>query len=120
MRAPKLVDGDLVFENNEWIFVEGDEELAQSVEDVLQTRKGEFFLEAEHGISYDHLLGKRADQAEARDDIIEAISQENRIQSVTDVRIIDDKGKRNRSVSLALEKEDGTKIVLREVPVNAG
>ncbi|KRI55732.1 DUF2634 domain-containing protein, partial [Acinetobacter baumannii] len=82
MIAPKLKDGDLVIENGNLIMVEGDEELAQSVAATLQTRKGEFFLEPEHGMSFRNMLGKVADQDETRDDIIEAISQESRVQSV--------------------------------------
>ncbi|RAS75251.1 DUF2634 domain-containing protein [Priestia endophytica] len=119
MLAPKLKDGDLVIENNNLIMVEDDEELAQSVKSILQTRKGEFFLDTEHGMSFDNILGKVADQAATRDDIIEAVSQEERIRSVTDVSFSDDAKTRIREVGMTLEKEDGTELELEEVVIGA-
>lgn len=119
MIAPKLIDGDLVIENGNLIFVEGDEELAQSVKSALQTRKGEFFLAPEHGMSFDNMVGKVANQDEARDDLIEATSQESRVRSVISVTFTDDKMARKRSVKLTIEKEDGTTLNVGEVPLDA-
>lgn len=119
MIAPKLKDGDLVIENNELILIDGDEELAQSIRSALQTRKGEFFLEPEHGLVFDNLIGKAANQDEARDDIIEATSQEPQVSSVTDIVFTDDRKTRKRAVNLTIEKEDGTQIPVGEVPFNA-
>ncbi|MFP7414370.1 DUF2634 domain-containing protein [Priestia filamentosa] len=119
MLAPKLKDGDLVIEDNNLIMVEDDEELAQSVKSVLQTRKGEFFLDEEHGMSFDNILGKVADQAATRDDIIEAVSQEERIRSVTDVSFSDNPKTRIREVKMTLEKEDGAELELEEVVIGA-
>lgn len=119
MIAPKLINGDLVIENGDLIFVEEDEELAQSVESVLQTDKGEFFLEEEHGLVRDNLVGKQANQDEARDDIIEAVSQESRVESIADIVFVDDKKTRKRSVRLTIQKVDGSLLDIGEVPLNA-
>ncbi|MGG1483546.1 DUF2634 domain-containing protein [Peribacillus castrilensis] len=119
MIAPKLTNGDLVIENGDLIFVKDDEELAQSVESVLQTEKGEFFLEEDHGLIRDNLVGKQANQDEARDDIIEAISQESRVESITEIVFVDDKKTRKRSVKLSIQKVDGTLLDIREVALNA-
>lgn len=110
MIAPKLLGGDLVIENGEWIFAEEDEELAQSIKATMQTRREEFFLEEEHGMRYENLLGKATDTNELRDDIIEAISQEERVRSVLDVSINDDQRTRKRTVLLTIEKEDGSQL----------
>jgi len=118
MFSPKIVDGDIVIENGNVVMVEDDEDLAQSVEMVLGTRKGEFFLDPDHGLSFDNLLGKQADEFEARDDIIEAISQEDRVSAVTDISFIDDRSARKRSVKVTVQKQDGTEIDIGEVDVD--
>jgi phage baseplate assembly protein W len=118
MISPKIVDGDIVIdENGDIVMVEDDEELAQSVRSILETRKGEFFLEPNHGVSFDNLLGKQANQHEARDDIIEAVSQEARVAAVTEVVITDDRKTRKRSVNVTVQKEDGTQVEVGEVNI---
>jgi phage baseplate assembly protein W len=117
MISPKIVDGDIVIENGDIVMVEGDEELAQSIQSILQTRKGEFFLEPDHGLSFDNILGKQANQYEARDDIVEAVSQEPRVASVADVVFVDDRKARKRSVGLTIQKEDGTEMEVGEVNI---
>ena len=97
-----------------------DEELAQAVKMILQTRKGEFFLELEHGLVYDNILGKEANQDEARDDIIEAVSQEERIVSVKEVPFVDDWKDRTRLVSLKLQKDNGETLSIEGVDLSAG
>lgn len=109
-KAPKLVNGDLVIENNELVMIDGDEELVQSVQAILGTRKGEFFLDSEHGLSHENILGKPASQELARDDIIEALMQEERVASVPSISFEDDKSKRKRNVNLSIEKTDGTQL----------
>jgi phage baseplate assembly protein W len=115
MIAPKLVDGDLVVENGELVMIDGDEELAQSIRSILETRKGEFFLEPEHGLSFENLFGKTAYPDELRDDIIEAVSQEPRVESITNVQIFDNRETRKRSVNLTIQKENGEEVEIGEV-----
>ncbi|UMZ35543.1 DUF2634 domain-containing protein [Priestia megaterium] len=114
-KAPKLVNGDLVIENGELVMISGDEELVQSVQAILGTRKGEFFLDSEHGLSHENVMGKPANQDLARDDIIEALMQEERVASIPTVNFNDDKAKRKRNVSLTIEKDDGSQL-----PINGG
>lgn len=116
MFSPKIVDGDLVIdENGDIVMVEDDEELAQSIRMVLQTRKGEFFLDPDHGLVFDNLLGKEASQDEAHEDIVEAVSQEERIASVEEVIFNEDRKNRKRSVSLVLRKETGEILTIEKV-----
>lgn len=116
MFSPKIVDGDLIIDDNgDFVMVEDDEELAQSVTMVLQTRKEEFFLDLDHGLVFDNLVGKEASQDEAYEDILEAVSQEERIASVDAVSFDDDRKQRKRSVSLTLQKENGETLMLEGV-----
>ncbi|WP_051291496.1 DUF2634 domain-containing protein [Fictibacillus gelatini] len=116
--SPKIVDGDIVIENGDIAMIEGDEELAQSVRMLLQTRKGEFFLEEDHGLVFDHILGKDFNLDEARDDIIEAISQEDRIASVEEIAFNDDLQSRTRTISLTLKKDDGETLSVEGVEID--
>jgi phage baseplate assembly protein W len=121
MKAP-LIDsnGDLVMKNGEIQMIEGDQELAQSVESILKTRQGEFFMNTEFGLNRNNLLGKQADQDAAHDDIVEAIAQEERIATVDDIAFADDRSSRSRTVSLSMTKaDDGETISLENVDVES-
>lgn len=119
MKSPKLQDRDLVIENNDLVMIDDDEELIQSVKNTLLTRKGEVFLGSEDGMSYENLLGKGTSQEEARDDIIEALSKDERIGSVTNITFIDDPVFRTRKISLTIQKQDETELTIDEVELNA-
>lgn len=120
MMAPKIENGDLVIENNDFILIDGDEELAQSIKTVLLTQKEEFFLNPEHGLFRENILGKEANQTAATDDIIEAISQEERIESTEEINFTDDRNLRIRDISLTLQKVDGETLTIEEVELDAG
>lgn len=120
MIAPKIENGDIVIKNGEWVFVDGDEELAQSVESVLQTRRGEFFLDKEGGLRHENLFGKHTDENALRDDIIEAVSQDDRVNAITDIHIVDDKKARKRNVLLTIEKENKQTIEINQVMLGEG
>lgn len=119
MKSPKLQNGDLVLEDNDLILISDDEELIQSVRNTLLTRKGEFFLDPEEGVSHDNLLGKGTSDEEARDDIIEALSRDERIQAVIDIMFTDNLETRRRQVSLTIQKPDETELTIDEVELNA-
>ncbi|MGE7716970.1 DUF2634 domain-containing protein [Priestia megaterium] len=117
MISPKLEGGDLVVENGNLIMISGDEELIQSVQSILKTRKGEFFLDSEYGLAYDNLLGKGASEAEIRDDIIEALSKDACIGAVTNISFV--KEGRTLKISLTIQKQDETELTIEEVELNA-
>lgn len=68
--------------------VDGPEERTQAVRILLETAKGEWFLDTQHGTDYREILGSKPDLDEAaiRETIMEALEQEKRI---TDVRRLD-------------------------------
>jgi Protein of unknown function (DUF2634) len=117
MRAPKIVDGDLVIENGDIVMVEGDEELAQSLESVFQTRKGEWFLNENHGLDRSPFLVKKFDEALATDAIAEAAAQEERIQQVESVSF--QREGRSLKVNATFIKSDGQPLQLKGVDIGA-
>lgn len=121
MIAPGLTgDDDLRFENGDWVWIDGDEELIQSVESILKTRLTEFELDLEHGLRHDNLFGKHTDKNALRDDLIEAVSQEKRIRSVEDIAIIEDKSNRTRWISLVLQKETEGDLITVDFTIAEG
>lgn len=58
MQGFKLVDGDVAIENNIVQMTSGAELLRQTVETVLNTNKGEWWLNPDEGINFSNILGK--------------------------------------------------------------
>lgn len=117
MRAPKIVNGDLVFENGDVVMVEGDEELAQSLQTIFQTRKEEWFLNENHGLDRSPFLTKKFDEVLATDAIAEAAAQEERIQRVENV-LFHREG-RSLKVDAIFIKNDGQPLQLEGVNILA-
>jgi phage baseplate assembly protein W len=117
MRAPKIVEGDLVFENGDIVMVDEDEELIQSVQTILQTNKGEWFLNTDFGLDRSQLLAKRFDEALATDAIAEAIAQEERIQRIENISF--QREGRSMTVNLTLTKKDGETLTIEGVTIGA-
>lgn len=114
MRAPKIVDGDLVFKNGDVVMVEGDEELAQSLRTIFQTRKEEWFLNENHGLDRSPFLTKKFDESLATDAIAEATAQEERIQQVENISFKKREG-RSLTVDATFIKNDGQPLRMEGV-----
>lgn len=110
MRTLRIIDGDLVIKDGTFATVEGDNDLTQSVEHTLRTAKGEWFLDEEHGLERDAILGKFLNEEEATDAIIEAVTQDDRIASVEGIAYTFDKATRTIGVTMTLRKADDTTI----------
>ncbi|MBW7452433.1 DUF2634 domain-containing protein [Paenibacillus sepulcri] len=119
MKSLKLVDGDLVFEDGQLLMVEGPEELAQSVQLILGTNKGEWFLNLELGINFDVFNAKQPDMEVMRDEIRAGLHQNPRIATVEEINIISDRTSRMQQVSFVATSVDG-ETVTEGVEVNAG
>lgn len=59
MTGFQLKDGDVVIENNEIQMISDAELIRQTVETVLNTNKGEWFFNADEGINFENILGKK-------------------------------------------------------------
>jgi hypothetical protein len=112
-----LIDqtGDLVFKNGDFVLIEGDEELAQSVKVLLQTSKGEWFLDESFGLDRNSIFSKNFNEEEAKNSIIEVLAQEERIASVEEITF--SRIARELYVTLSLLKQDGTALLLQEVNI---
>lgn len=109
MKSPLLnASGDLIIRHNDFVMVEGDEEIAQCVRTIYKTNQGEWFLDPTFGLDKEPLLAKQFDEVEATDTIVEATGQEERIESVTTV----DFNRINRllEVNVELVKASGDKL----------
>ena len=118
MKDLKLKDGDLVFEKGDLAFVEGSDELRQSVYIGLQTNRGEWFLNPEIGIRHAAFVGKNPNEEEMRAEIIRGAMQDERIQSVEDIRIERDLKNRKLIASFRAVAASGESIE-EEVTIGA-
>ena len=88
-------NNDLVIQNGELQLVEGTDLLRQTVQTVLNTNKGEWFLDEDEGINFRNILGKKTSGTKANDNDSAYIAQyeenekelskllENRLDGVT-------------------------------------
>lgn len=61
MQGFKLNNGDVVIENGVIQMTSGGDLLRQTVETVLNTNKGEWWLNPDEGINFSNILGKHTD-----------------------------------------------------------
>lgn len=112
MKDLKLHNGDLVFEKGDLVMVEGADELRQTVYIGMQTNQGEWFLNPEVGIRHAAFVGKKPSDEEMRAEIIRGAMQDERIQTVEDIRIERDPKSRKltatfRATAVGGESVDG-------------
>lgn len=79
--------GDILITNGSFSIIEDESEVSQSVTSLLKIRLEEFFLDEHIGLDRNNLLGKNFNIDEARDDLIECISQDDRIEIINDLTI---------------------------------
>lgn len=100
--------GDLEFDGqNDLRMVEGDDELVQCVRDILTTNLGEWFLNLEHGFPWYMVLGEKYDRERVTEELIAAVLQEDRVQSVEEIKWEFDPKTRRLNGSFKFTKTDG-------------
>ena len=100
MRGFKLNEtGDVVMENGAISFVRDGDLLAQTVRTVVNTNRGEWFLDESEGVDFAAMLGKRPDEGFVRDDIQRALL------SVDDTLVIGEYSQRMEGRTLKVEFE---------------
>lgn len=117
MISPKIENGDFVVNEGDLVMVSGDEELIQSVLSILLTRKGEFSLDPEYGLSHETIFAKGTSEEEIKDDIIEALSKDSRIGAVNNITLSTEG--RTLKITLSIQKQDETELTIDEVELNA-
>ena len=117
MKTLGLIDGDMRFENGDFVMIDGPEEVAQCIEISLGTNLGEWFLNESAGTEHMRLLEKTSDN-EARAEVLRVLSQEERIETIESLTVATDKKQRKRTISYVVTLVDGN-ILEREVTLNA-
>lgn len=88
LKTFKIENGDLVFDSQRnLVMVEGRDEEVQSIERLLTTNTGEWFLNIEHGLEYARIQGKAVSDEQIRLAVMQALAQEGRIQEVESIEI---------------------------------
>lgn len=75
MKGFKLENGDVVISNGRIEMTDGNGLLRQTVESVLQTNKGEWFLNEDEGINFRAILRKMPDFDEIRSEVLDGLTQ---------------------------------------------
>ena len=114
MKSFKITADDLVLDGqNNLAMVENKEEEQQSIQRLLSTGQGEWFLNVIHGLAYQELLGKGLDEDRARLAITESLFQEPRVETVESITFELDRANRKLQVSMTVKMLSGN--LLQEV-----
>lgn len=87
MKSIKMLGNDLDFQRGDFLMIDGTQEVAQSLQSLLSIRLGEFKLDELVGLYRDNILGKNRNRDEMKDDIIECLSIDDRVELVNDIQI---------------------------------
>jgi len=115
MKTFKIVNGDLVFDGQgNLVIVKGKEEIGQSIERILTTNIGEWFLNLEHGLDYSAIQGKGRDEEGIQLALAEAILQEERVSEVERIDLFLDKD-RHLKINVTVRLQEGDNLQISEV-----
>jgi hypothetical protein len=118
MKSLKLdANGDLAMENGSFIWIDGEDAIAQQLRISIQTIKGEWFLDPEDGMDMGPIFSKVFDENEAKNSVIEAALQVPDIVSVEDIAFTRNTVTRKMEIDLSVTKQDGTAIQLEGVNI---
>lgn len=110
-------DLDLDFDGRELVFTEGLHQLAQEAENSIGTRKGEWFLDEEEGMSYDALYHKPFNKNEFRTDMIESFSGMTQPINMLEAKFGQPNAFRSIGVEVKLRTVDGEILQLDDLEV---
>ena len=110
-------DGDFVINDNNFVMVEDEIELAQSLRLLYGTRKGEWFLDENAGLERENIFAKIFNEDAIRDDIIEASGQEERVSGIEDIQL--SRTGRKLSIDMNIIREDESGLIIEGVELDA-
>lgn len=119
MKDLRFKDGDLVIQENDFALGTGIDEIGQCIESTLGTNEGEFILEPDLGIEYLNMVGKGVAEEDIQAEIFGGLSQEERIETVTEIVVVMDKVARKTAVHFSAVADSGETIE-SEVDLNVG
>jgi hypothetical protein len=114
MRTFKLSGGDLIFDADRNIsFVTGDDEIAQALERAFTTNAGEWFLNANHGLEYPQIQGKKGLKDEiVQIAIIKCALQDTRIKEIINIDIQRNVLRRTINIKFTCKVDTGAVITV--------
>lgn len=111
MKTFLIKDNDLVLDNQgEIAMVEGDQEQVQSIKRLLTANINEFFLEITHGFDYSLLKTKQPDNNLIRLGLIDAITQDTRVDNISNLIINLDNATRKLTVNFKILLKTGNTV----------
>lgn len=103
--------GDIMFDGqNNIIMVEEDDDIIQCVERAITTNLGEWFLNPLMGFARFEVLGQKHDPDHETELLYAVILQEDRIESIEDLKIDFDRSSRELTVQVVLIKLNGERL----------
>ncbi len=119
MKTFKIKNGDLVFDSQNNIeMVEGKDEEIQSIERILTTNKGEWFLNILHGLNYDDIQGKGKSKESIKLAITEAIFQDDRVDDLIFLDVNFNRIERKLNIKFKLKMTSGNILEHEEEVLN--
>lgn len=118
MKAWTLEQGDLVLSQGQIAWIEGRQELAQSVQIRLGTRLGEYFFDPNMGLDSEGLLGKQVTEDTIREAILRCLAEEERIRSIDELEVVWDKTSRSATIQMVCTGLDGEEVRLEDVNIS--
>ncbi|WP_425447725.1 hypothetical protein [Dethiothermospora halolimnae] len=116
MKTFKIKDNDLSFDGSNNIeIVEGKDEEVQSVERVLTTNTGEWFLNELHGLAYKWLQRKQYNGYRIRTEVAKAILQEDRVKEIKELIVDIDRPRRKLKIDFEVLMKSGNTLTRNEV-----
>lgn len=100
--------GDVVIKNGDIEMIDGNELLRQTVEKVMSTNNGEWFLNEDEGINYHVILTKSPDEDAVRAEIVDALLQVDEtfiLQSFSMKRV-----ERTLKIKFSATNDDGDEV----------
>ena len=96
MRGVNIVEGDLVYKDNDFEIL--DDDITVAVERTLTTNLGEFFLDLNFGGLYEIFTDKTSTAEDIKREVRKCIYQVDRVKDITDMTI--DADYNNRTVNI--------------------
>ncbi|MFL2133000.1 hypothetical protein [Desemzia sp. FAM 23990] len=109
MKTLKMNGSDLDIQNNEFVMVSEVDEVAQTLQNLLSIRLGEFDLDELVGLDRTNILGKSRNYDEIRDDLISCLSIDDRVEVVNEIDIKIENG-RNATVRFSVKLIDSQDV----------
>lgn len=103
--------GDLIIVNHELKMVEGDELIRQKVQEVINTNKGEWFLDWEQGIDFSNVLGKGVTEEMVKAEIEDGLQQVDEDLIISDFSMAT-VGRKLLIEFIAINENNGTEIAV--------